>query len=267
MAPKFSDIAKGPKDILNEDYATKVSVKVKKAAGPVAVTVDTTRSAAGALSSKVGTKFSYAGLSFDKVQHEADGSPTLETSIVPQSGMKISFKGGKGADLGFDYKSGSSVTTMKLDAKELSKVSASSALGLASGIVVGGDATYSLKGKGLSAFNLGASYGTGPFFAAVTSADKVSSFNLVTSYSSRSPGPDYSIASETTHSSAKACTVGAVGGQYKASFGLVKAKVQGNGVISASLIKEIAPKVTLTASGSMVKTDTSSFQYGLGLTM
>jgi hypothetical protein len=38
-----------------------------------AVTIETERGAGGALSSGMGTKFSYAGLSFDKVQVEADG--------------------------------------------------------------------------------------------------------------------------------------------------------------------------------------------------
>jgi len=264
MAPKFSDIAKAPKDILNEDYASKNSFKVKKNAGPVSITVDTARSDSGALSSKIGGKASYAGMSFDKIQHEADGSPTLETSILPMPGMKVSFKGGKGADLGADYKFGSGVSTLKLDAKELSKVSASTSFGVANGIVVGGDATYNLKGKtGLGSVNVGASYGSGKFFAAVTAAGS-SSVNLSASYQ---VSPDSSIASITTHSASAPITVGAVGGSYKAPFGLVKAKISGSGVVSASLVKEIAPKVMLTTSGSMTKTDTSTFKYGVGLTM
>merc|ERR1712127_208020 len=149
------------------------------------------------------------------------------------------------------------------DAKELSKESASSSFGVANGIVVGGDATYSLKGKGLTAMSVGASYGSGPLFAAMTASGS-SSMNLMTSYTVNA---DTSIASITTHSASAPITIGSVGGQYKAPFGLVKAKISGSGVVSASLVKEIAPKVMLTTSGSMTKTDTSTFKYGVGLSM
>jgi len=81
--------------------------------------------------------------------------------------------------------------------------------------------------------------------------------------------PDLSLASSTTHSSAKACDVLAVGGAYSglASLGTIKAKVGSNGVTSACIIKEVAPKVNLTASGSITGADFSTFKYGLGITM
>jgi len=263
MVSKFSDLAKAPTDLLNDDYATKVSLKAKKGAGPVAVTIDTTRAASGAISSKVGGKFSYAGLSFDKAQLEAAGGQTLETSICPAPGLKVSFKGSKGADLGCDYKSGNFVGTAKLDVKDLAKVSSSACLGLSHGITVGGDAAYSLKDTSFSGYNLGASYASGPLFAAATTGSKLSTVNLNVMYQ---VSPDLSIASSTSHSASKH-TLAGIGGLYKASFGDVKAKVSQDGVIAASLIKEVAPKVKVTASGSMSGIDTSTFKYGLGVTM
>ena len=251
-------------DLLNDDYSSKVSLKIKKAAGPVNVTVDSTRSSAGAISSKVGTKFSYAGLSFDKAQLEANGSQTLETSLKPYPGLKVSFKGSKGADLGLDYKTGNVITTAKLDVKDLSKVSTSAALGLSGGFIVGADASYSIKASALASYNVGASFTQGPLFAAVKTDDKLSSADLSLMYK---VSPVLSVASSTSHNATKSISIGAVGGSYKASFADVKAKVSGDGVISASLVKDIAPKVTLTASGSMVKTDTSTFKYGLGIVM
>ena len=250
-------------DLLNDDFGSKVSVKVKKSAGPVAVTIDTARGKTGGLTSKIGGKFSYAGISFDKVQHEADGSPTLETSILPAPGLKVSFKGGKGADIGCDYKSGNVCSTAKLDVKELSKISSSVSMAVGSGVTLGGDMSYSLKNSGFSAYNLGANYTSGPLFAAATTGDKLGSVNLNLMYKVNN---DVTLASSTSHSASKTCSVSAVGGLYKASFGDVKAKVGADKVVSASLVKSVC-KTKFTLSGSMVGADTSTFKYGLGVTL
>jgi voltage-dependent anion channel protein 2 len=265
MATKFSDISKGPKDLLSDDYTNKLSLKCKKGAGPVAVTIETTRGSGGALSSKIGGKFAYAGLSFDKVQHTADGGAVLETSLKPAPGVKLSFKGNKGADLGIDYTKGSLYATGTLDVKNMSKLSTSACYGVNSSITVGGDASYALSGKtGISGFNVGASYKTGPAFVSLTTASKMSQFNIGLSYK---VNDSISLASSTTHSSEKTCDVLAIGGAYKADFGTIKAKTAGSGVVEACLIKDVADKVTLTASGSVLPSDLSTFKYGLGLTM
>lgn len=266
--PKFSDISKAPTDLLKDDYTSSVTLKSKVKAGPVAVTIETERSGAGALSSKVGGKFAYAGLNFDKLQAKADGSNVLETSLAPCKGCKMTFKANKGADLGVEYTAGSIVTTGSLDVLNMSKLSASTCMGVTPDINVGGDLSYGLSGDkaGLSSYNVGASYSTGPLFASVTSASKLSQFNVGVLYKVNA---DLSLASSTTHSSSKACDVLAVGGAYTGlgSVGTIKAKVGSTGVTSACLIKEIAPKVNLTASGSISGTDFSTFKYGLGISM
>jgi len=271
MVPKFADIAKGPNDLLNDDYTSKVSLKCKKSAGPVGVTIETSRGDMGALSSKVGTKFSYAGLSFDKAQLTATGGTVLETSLSPYPGCKLTFKGGKGADLGLEYKKGNLFTTGVFDVKNMSKFSTSACMGVGSGVNVGGNATYAPSGKmtGITAFNVGASYGSGPLFASVTSASKMSSLKVAMSYKVNS---ELSLATSTSHCAKNSIDLVAVGGAYKAPIGVIKAKIGGNGVISACLIKEIAPKVTLTASleGPTNYNDpsnTAKFKYGLGIVM
>jgi voltage-dependent anion channel protein 2 len=264
MVSKFSDLAKAPKDLLNDDYTTKVSLKCKKNAGPVAVTIDTTRGKDGSLSSKIGTKFSYAGLSFDKVQLESCGGQTLETSLSPAPGLKFSFKGSKGGDLGCNYTSGNFIGTANLDVKDLSSVSSSACVGLAGGVSLGGDVSYSLKNSGFSGFNVGAAYAKGPLFAAVTTSNKLATVNVSMMYK---VNPDMTIASSTTHSAAKTCDVVAVGGLYKSSLGDLKAKVGSDKVVSACLIREVAPKVKVTASGSVIGSDFSTFKYGLGVSM
>lgn len=262
---KFADIGKGPSDLLSDDYTSKVTLKCKKAAGPLAVTIETERGSGGSLASKIGTKFSYAGLSFDKLQFKPDGSQVLETSMKPHPGLSVAFKGGKGADLHVDYSTGMFVTNTVIDIKDMSKVSTAATAAVSPGIVIGGDVAYALSGKtGVTGFNVGASYAKGPLFASLTSSSKVSSFDLGLLYKVNST---VSIASSTTHSSAKPIDAITIGGIYKASVGDVKAKFASDGVVSACLIKTVAPKVTLTCSGSAPISDLSNFKYGVGIVM
>lgn len=250
---------------MNDDYTTKTTLKCKKNAGPVAVTIETERGEAGALSSKIGTKFAYAKFNVDKAQATANGGRVLETSMMVAPGVKLSFKANKGADLGIDYKSGNFCATGKFDAANMSKISSSACIALPSGIIAGGDATYSLGEKaGLSGLNLGASYSQGQLSASVTTASKFSQVNLGLLYKVNN---EITLASQSSHSGEKSLDLVGIGGAYTASFGTIKAKYGGSGQVSASLIKEIAPKVNLTASGTADVSDFSTFKYGFGLTM
>ncbi|VEU39970.1 unnamed protein product [Pseudo-nitzschia multistriata] len=266
MATKFADLAKASKDLLNDDYTTKQSLKCKKNAGPVAVTIETGRGEGGALTSKVGTKFNYGKLNVDKAQATADGGQVLETSLAVAPGVKVSFKSGKGADLGVDYTKGNLYATGVLDVVEMSKFTTSACVSLPSGIKAGADATYGLSGKtGITGLNVGASYATGSLLGAVTSVNKFSSVNLGLLYNVNSK---VTLASMTSHSGDSAFNLTAVGGSYKADFGTVKAKYTGDGAVSAALIKELAPKVSLTVSGTAsVSAPSESFKYGMGIVM
>jgi len=271
MPTKFADISKASSDLLSEDYSTGISLKCKKSAGPVGVTIETERGGSGTLSSKVGTKFTYGGVSFDKVQVKADGGQVLETSLPICKPVLLTFKGGKGADLGLEYtnQKANLVATATLDVKDWSKVSTSACMGVgSSGIVLGADAAYSLSAKSsnpcISAYNVGASYTKGPLVLSVTSASKISQWNVGTLYK---VNDSLSLATSTTHSSAKPVGPFTVGGAYKAPFGTVKAKISTGGKIDAVLIKEVAPKVDLKASGSISGLDPATFQYGIGIVM
>eukprot|EP00547_Thalassionema_nitzschioides_P004023 CAMPEP_0194205830 /NCGR_PEP_ID=MMETSP0156-20130528/5026_1 /TAXON_ID=33649 /ORGANISM="Thalassionema nitzschioides, Strain L26-B" /LENGTH=265 /DNA_ID=CAMNT_0038932213 /DNA_START=84 /DNA_END=881 /DNA_ORIENTATION=- len=265
MATKFADIGKGAKDLLNDDYTTKISLKCKKAAGPVAVTIETEQGSGGALSSKVGTKFSAYGLSFDKAQMKADGGLVLETSMAHSSGVKLAFKGNKGADVCVDYKNGNIYATGVLDVKDMSRFSTSACLGIGSGMMVGGNMTYGLSGKtGVTGLNVGGAYASGPLSAALNIAPKASSLNCDILYK---VNKDISIASSTVPSKDKPLDVLAVGGAYHiCSVGTLKAKIGSNGILSASLVGEVVPKVTVTGSAS-VSTSGENFKYGLGIVM
>ena len=254
------------KDLLNDDYTSAISLKAKKNAGPVAVTIETERSSAGALSSKVGTKvmnLGGTGFNVDKGQLKADGSRVLESHINPCPGVKVSFKASKGADVIVDYTKGSFFATTQLDVMDMNKCSASASFAHGSGITFGGATDYSLAGKsGFTAYDVGMKYTHGPLVGSVTTSSKLSTFNIGLLYKIND---DITVASQTTHSSAKTCDVLAIGGLYKAPFGNVKAKIGSNGVLSAALIKEVAPKVMVKASGSVSTSDFSDFKTGLGI--
>jgi voltage-dependent anion channel protein 2 len=265
MATKFSDIAKPAKDLLSDDYTTKFVLKSKNKAGPVTVTIETEQDKSGALTSKIGTKFSYAKFNVDKGQFKADGGRVLETSLALSPELKLSFKADKGADLGIDYKKGSLVATGKLDVMEMSKFSTSACFGLPSGLILGADATYTLAGnKGLTAFNYGFAYGSGPMRASITATSK-NSFAIGLLYK---VNPDLSLASETIHSQEKLCNIVAIGGAYKVpTLGTIKAKMGTDGILNACLSTEVVPKVTLVASGSVNPSDLSSFKPGIQISM
>jgi len=185
--------------------------------------------------------------------------------MVPCTGTKMTFKGAKGAELGLEYTKGNLFATGSMDVKDMSKVSASASLGLAQGIKVGGSATYALKGAtGLSAFNVGATYAKGPLYTSVTTASKMSQIDAGVLYKVNST---LTVASVSSHSKAKPLESITVGGSYAASFGNVKAKVNNEGILSACLIKEVAPKVSLTVSGTAPAKDLSNIKYGIGIVM
>lgn len=230
------------------------------------MTIETEQGEGGSLSSKIGTKFNYAKFNVDKGQVKADGGKVLETSLKVTDDVKLSFKANKGADLGVDYTKGNFCGTASMDVMDMSNITSSACLGLPSGLKFGGDARYNLSGSntGFAGYNVGASYAAGPVFASVTATSKLSQYNIGLVYK---VNEDILLASQTTHSSSKVCDVLAIGGSYTAPVGTLKAKVGSNGVVSACFIREIAPKVTMTASGSMTASDVSTFKPGLSISM
>jgi voltage-dependent anion channel protein 2 len=253
-------------DLLTDDFTSKFSLKCKKNAGPVAVTIETEQGKDGGLTSKVGTKFSYAKFDVDKGQVVADGSRVLETSLKLTPEMKLSFKANKGADLGVDFNKGALYATGVLDVMDMSKVGASACLQVLPAVHVGADATYSLAGKtvGFSDYNVGASYANGPVFASVVSAGKFSAVNLGLLFKAT---PELTLASQTVHTKDKICNCLAVGGAFNAGPSVGTIKFKYDGLLNAALVREIAPAVMLTAAGSMNPKDPATFKPGLSISM
>jgi voltage-dependent anion channel protein 2 len=251
---------------LTDDFTSSISLKCKKNAGPVGVTIETERGKDGSLASKIGTKFKYAGLSFDKLQCKADGSYVLETSLAVAPGTTVAFKGSKGADVCVDYTNGNLFFTGVLDVKDMSKFNGSGSIALASGMKLGADLTYGLStgATGITAVNAGGSYASGPLFASVTTTSKFSSLDVGLLYK---VSPELTLASQTSHSSAKPLSIVSIGGAFQDSKnGTIKAKIGSDGVVHACLTREMAPAVTVTGSVSMT-TSGQNLKYGIGITM
>jgi len=264
MAQKFADLLKAPKDLLADDYTTKLTLKSKKDAGPATVTVEAEKAASGVVA-KVSSKFAFGGINFEKLQLTADGGYALETSLAPVNGVSFNFKGSsKASDLGLDYVTKSVFATAVLDAQSLSKVSASAVVEVSDGIHVGADTTYAISGAttGFSGVNVGASYARGPVFASATTSSKFSQISLGVTYKVHD---DLIIATHTSHSSSKPYDILGVGIKYNTPLGVLKAKGSGDGVLSACLTTEVAPKVKVTGSITALDLKTPKFSYGLGV--
>ncbi len=148
---------------------------------------------------------------------------------------------------------------------EMANFSTSACLCLPSGITAGADAMCGLSGKtGITGLYAGAaSYSKGPLFASIVSSSKFSQVDLGLLCK---VSPTLTLASMTSHTSDKLCDVGCVGGSYKAPFGTIKAKYGAGGVVSdAVMLKDVAPEVTLTVSGSASVSDLSTFKYGVSI--
>jgi len=274
MAPLFADIAKDSKDLLSDDYGSKVTLKTKIPAGPAILTLETERlskggavSLASKVSAKVTPSFLPKGFSIDKFQMKPDGSNALETSLTGVSpGLKLTFKGTDSStgDLGVEYVKGKIAATAVLDVIELSKVSTSACFGCSSKSV-GVSATYSMAGKecALTSYNLGGSYATGAIAVGATTGSKLSEVNVNTLYKVNS---SLSVATASSHASDKPLGKFSIGCAYKAPVGLIKTKVDSAGLLSAACVKKV-DNYTVTASGSVPSSDLSSFKWGLGISI
>jgi voltage-dependent anion channel protein 2 len=253
-------------DILNDDYSNKFSLKAKKNAGPLAFTLETEQSGDGSLAPKVSTKFSYGKFNVDKLQIKSDGGKVLETSMLVTPEVKLSFKASKSAELIVDYVKGNINASVSVDPKDLSKAYSAIAVTHASGVKVGGDFSYGFSGPsaGLQNFNTGLNYTKGPLLASVVASSKFSKFEVGLLYK---VNDELTLASVTSHSSEKPCTVAGIGGAYTSATvgGTIKAKWGSDHVIHALYSKEVAPKVTLVATASVKATDFSSVKPGISL--
>lgn len=191
----------------------------------------------------------------------------LETSLAVTPSIKMYFKANKTADLIVDYVKGPIYATAAVDVLDLTKASGSACYSHGSGLKVGADLSYGFSGAktGVSSLSAGAAYAKGPLGVSLIASKSFAQYEIGLLYKVSN---DLTLASVTTHSSAKTCDVIGVGASYKAkSIGTIKAKFAMDHVLHTCVTREVAPKVLLTASASFKPTDMSTFKHGFSVTM
>ena len=210
------------------------------------------------------------GFSVDKFQAKADGSHSLDcssTGIV--NNLKVIFKGSDAqtGDLGFEYTGPSNtIATVNCDIVELSSLSASILAAPNNFLSVGGSAAYNLKGSSIDSWSAGVSYNKNNCFTSLTT-NKLSSATLSTTYKVNSK---LTVGSTSTHTKDQVLKKFTVGATFDdANLGLVKGKMDSDGLISAALVRKVDSKTKLTVTPCVEVNgkDLGSFKWGFGVAM
>jgi len=227
MVFQFTDINKDTTDLLNDDYTDKLSFKCKKTAGPVNVTIESSRNPTdGTLSTKIGSKFNVCGLAIDKLQLTQDANGVLESSLGICNGTFIGFNGNsKTADLNLEYTQKNITASAILDVQEFRTIQANALVSCNSGIKMGANAFVDLSQSQLSSVNVGLNYTKGPLFASVATTQGLkccqTSTNLGLVYQ---VNPNLSVASNSIHSCDKPLKGMTVGGFIKVRMQILKSR-------------------------------------------
>jgi len=271
MVFQFIDIHKPTTDLLTEDYSNKLSLKCKKSAGPVNITIESSRNPSdGTLSTKIGSKFNVCGVKVDKLQLTQDTNCVLETSLGICNGTTIGFNGNsKTSDLNLEYNQKNITASAVLDVQEFRKFHTQAMVSLKDGTLsLGADAHVDLNASTVSSVNIGMNYRQGSLFASMSTMDGLNccqtKSNLNFLYQ---VNPKLSLASNSIHSCEKPLKEITLGGLYKSSYADFKLKANCCGRVSGCMMKEMAPNVNLTLSGSVSVSEPTKVDYGLGLTI
>jgi len=281
MVFQFSDINSPTNDLLNDDYTDKLSLKCKKSAGPIQVTMESSRNPSnGTLSTKLGSKFNCAGIQVDKLQLTQDANGVLESTFPIFPHTSLGFVGNpKTAQLNMEYQRKNFTGSAILDVQEFQKFQTAMKVGLTSGVNLASDVHVDLLKSQMSQMNVGLNYQKGPFFASLMSVNglccggdgtdknksNTPSANLGLIYH---VNPKLTVATNATHCYKNhefSCLT--LGGLYKSTYGDLKLKANCCGVVCGALTKEVLPNVNVTASTSVNIRDVSSVKYGLGVTI
>lgn len=273
MVFTFTDINSPSHDLLNDDYPSSLSLKTKKNAGPLQITIDTTRNPSnGTLSTKLSSKFQMASLNIDKLSLTQDANGVLESTIVPFKNTTLGFNGdSKYANLTLEYKKGNFLTSNILDIQEFQSFKNNTKLSFKSGFSVATNLNVDLGNNKVSSVNLGANYEKGSWFASLYTVNGIcksndnKSANLGLLYY---VNPKVSLASNLNHcySDCKSDCL-TVGGLYKSNVGDIKMKANFCGNMNVSVKREIVQGVNVTASLGGKVNDVGSWKGGLGVTI
>jgi len=263
----FKDFDKSITDLMNVDFDSKFSLKVKSC-GPFNTTITTNTqfcTKSNKLVPKLTTKWVHnSGFTLEKLEFSPDCKTTVETSLVNVvPGLKFEFKGSEcdKADVSLTYNHQAATVTAEADVNNFSsfKTSVNGGTGpYTAGACV--DVKLVKSAVESTAVHVGAGY-TVPkqLFLGVRACNTFTDFSALFSYVINK---DITAAGIVSHGGkGLGCTLAAV---YKCNPDTtIKVKANCCGVVSASVKQQFEKKFSLVGSAEVPTADFNNFKFGL----
>lgn len=273
--PVFKEFDKCASDIIEDDFDSKVTLKVKSA-GPFGTTLTSTTTLDTKdtkLSPKLSVKWPHAsGFTLEKFESSADGKLTVETSLVGAApGLKLEFKGNdhsNKSDLSFTYTAPAATVTGEVDLLNLSSVKAS-AIGGNGPVTVGAAAEVKLAKYAVDTYCLGVGVGyTIPklFFLGVRAEKTFSAFSALFTYAA---ARDVTLAGKLTYSGSAKDKMGAtLAGVYKCNADTtIKFKANTTGGVFSASVKQAFPGKFSVVGSAEIPAQLNTAKFGLNATL
>jgi hypothetical protein len=262
----FKDFDKAITDLVNDDFDSKFSLKVKSC-GPFNTCITTNTqlcTKTNKLVPKLTTKWTHnSGFTLEKLEFSSDCKATVETSLVNVvPGLKVEFKGNEcdKADVSLTYNHAVATVTADFDVNNFSNFKAS-VNGGTGPYTAGACADVKLVKSAVdsTAFHVGAGY-TLPkqLFVGVRACKNFTDFSALFSYVINK---DATVAGIVNHGGkGSCCTLATV---YKCNPDTtIKVKATSCGVISASVKQQFEKKFSVIGSAE-VPSDFNNVKFGL----
>jgi len=266
----FKDFDKSITDLLNDDFDSKFSLKIKSA-GPFNTTITTNTqfdTKTNKLIPKLTTKWTHpSGFTLEKFELSGDCKTTVETSLNDVApGLKIEFKGNDcdKADASFNYSFSHATITGEFDVNNFSSVK-TSVNGGEGPFTLGASADLKIAKSSIESttFGVGAGY-TVPkqLFVGLRANKNFSDFSALFSYH---VNKDLTVATVASHCGKGPCaTVATV---YKCNPDtVIKVKATSGGVLSASVKQAFEKKFSVIGSVE-VPSDFNNVKFGVNATL
>jgi len=264
----FKDFDKTVTDLLNDDFDSKFSLKVKSA-GPFNTVLTTNTqlcTKSNKLVPKLTTKWTHAsGFTLEKVEFSSDCKATGETSLVGAlPGLKLEFKGNEcdKADVLVNYSIPVATFTGEFDVNTLSSVKASVNGGNGPYTAgVSADIKFAKSAVESTAVHVGAGYTASPVFVGLRACHNFTVFSGLFSYV---VNKDLTLAGSASHG-AKCC--GSLAAVYKCNPDTtIKVKANCCGVLHASVKQQFEKKFAVVGSVE-VPSDFNAVKFGINATL
>lgn len=267
--PVFGDIDKSIKDIFEDDFDTKSSLKVKSS-GPWGTTVTSNTSfntKDKSSTTKLSLKYPHAsGFTLEKFEYKHDGHLVTETSLTGAApGLKLEFKGddekAKG-DLIATYTVPAVTLTSELDILNFGKLKAS-ATGGQGAVTAGVSAHFDLGKQNLDAVNIAVGYTAPNFYGVARACNTFKDFSGSAKYQFNDK---LTLAAKVNHGD-KGVSGAAAAIYACCPNNIIKVKAGTCGGISASLKRSYEKKFAVVTAVSTNTSSISDFKWGVNATL